>query len=51
MRDFTGLTPLHYASKFDRFHIVKYLLKNGANPKAMNDVGRTSLHFAAESGN
>jgi hypothetical protein len=44
--DGTGdITPLHRAT--DRPHLVKALLRRGANPNARDDSGETPLHWAA----
>ena len=42
----TGLTPLHAAAMFGRPDMVKFLLKNQADPNALNEQQQTPLHLA-----
>ncbi len=41
-------TPLHIASRYGHFLIVKYMLENGAQAQAMNREGKTPFNFADE---
>ena len=41
-------TPLHIAAQNGQLNIVKILIKNGANPHAVNGQNMTALHFAAK---
>ena len=41
----TGATPLIYAAMFRRKEIVEYLLANKADVNAVDNDGKTSLHF------
>ncbi|PAV63994.1 hypothetical protein WR25_00253 [Diploscapter pachys] len=41
-------TPLHYAVRYGHVETVEYLLYKGADARAMNNDGLTSLHIAAK---
>ncbi|XP_054715452.1 histone-lysine N-methyltransferase EHMT1-like [Uloborus diversus] len=43
-------TPIVWASEHDHFHVVRYLLRRGANPNLKDNEGNTGLHWAAFSG-
>ncbi len=45
-----GTTPLHVAASYSGLNIVKTLVKYGADVLAVDDVGRTILHAAAQGG-
>ncbi|ORX42663.1 ankyrin [Piromyces finnis] len=46
IKDNYRFTPIHYACYKGNENIVKYLIKNGVDPKIKNEDGRISLHFA-----
>lgn len=48
--DERGSSPIHYAAKTGKLHLVKKLLECGANINAKNIVGETALHYAVEIG-
>lgn len=50
-RDSAGSTPLHESVKSLNFDITDYLLKKGANIKAVDNIGQNILHTAAAVGN
>lgn len=50
IKDESGDTPLHYASKHGSLPMVKVLLDAGANPDATNDSQQTPLQYASERG-
>ncbi|TPN83050.1 ankyrin repeat domain-containing protein [Aquimarina algicola] len=41
-----GMTPVMYASRYNRTEIIKVLVKNGANLKTKTDKGYTALKYA-----
>jgi len=43
-----GMTPLHTAVLKNRFHLVRLLLRHGADPRARNTRGETPLHLALQ---
>ena len=43
-------TPLHAAAKNGNLEGVTVLLREGVRIDARNDLGKTPLHFAAETG-
>lgn len=43
-----GITPLMYASRYGYADIVDYLLKRGANEKALDAKGKSALLYALE---
>ena len=45
-----GVSPLYAAVMCGNFEIVEYLLEEGADREASDDLGHTSLHIAAEYG-
>ncbi|CAB0030341.1 unnamed protein product [Trichogramma brassicae] len=47
-RDKLGNRPLHLALKNGHKDLVRWLLKNGADPNATNDRGSTPLHVISE---
>ncbi|CAD1477227.1 unnamed protein product, partial [Heterotrigona itama] len=51
VRDSSGSTPLHEAVKGGHISVVKRLIDLGADAKATDNVGQTSLHIAAIVGN
>lgn len=44
-------TPLHRAVELEKVAVVAYLLEHGANPNALDSVGRTALDLATTKGN
>ena len=46
----TGLTPLHWAAGWGNLETVRVLVDAGADPKALNDFGRTAEEVALEHG-
>jgi ankyrin repeat protein len=48
-KDRRGRTPLHYAVMFknSNIHLVRLLLKNGANPNAIPGVGKKRIGYTA----
>lgn len=44
----SGLTPLHYAARFNQVRAVEYLLEHGADPNAVAPHAGTPLDLAAE---
>lgn len=55
VRGFGGCTPLMIAVQYDQLDIVKLLLFRGRNASRLtaerDDIGRTALHYAAQTGN
>ena len=45
-----GMTPLHYAARYNRAEIAEVLLANGANLKKRCDKGYTAMKYAELSG-
>ncbi|PRX57970.1 ankyrin repeat domain-containing protein [Flagellimonas meridianipacifica] len=45
-----GMTPLHYAARYNRAEIAEVLLANGANAKKRCDKGYTAQKYAELSG-
>ena len=43
-------TPLHIAAKEGNLNAVKVLIKYKAKTDAVNDVSKTAVHLAAETG-
>lgn len=46
LTDANGKTPLYYAIKFNEYAITNMLLKNNANPNAIDILNDTPLHYA-----
>ncbi|GAP83722.2 hypothetical protein SAMD00023353_0501150 [Rosellinia necatrix] len=46
-----GMTALHYAAYGSHLETVRYLLIEGANPNCLDELGRSPLFCAFESGN
>ncbi|KAJ8675512.1 hypothetical protein QAD02_011298 [Eretmocerus hayati] len=42
---YAGFTPLHFAVKFNKPHVVEVLLKNGANVSLINQLNLNPLDF------
>lgn len=42
-----GLTPLHYAAKYNNIRVLMFLLTYGANPSMLGPDKRSPLHYAA----
>jgi hypothetical protein len=51
VRDYMGLTPLHWATQQGDEVSTQILLKFGADPNAVDHDGLTALHWAASTGN
>lgn len=51
VRDSSGSTPLHEAVKGGHISVAKRLIDLGADAKATDNVGQTSLHIATIVGN
>jgi glyoxylase-like metal-dependent hydrolase (beta-lactamase superfamily II) len=49
-RNESGLTPLHYAARFNQVRVAEYLLEHGADPNAVARHAGTPLDLAAEAG-
>ncbi|CAB0036951.1 unnamed protein product [Trichogramma brassicae] len=47
-RDKLGNTPLHLAALLNDYKSLEFLLKNGADPNAVNEEGLTPLHMIAK---
>ena len=45
-----GRTVLHFAAKSGNLELVKYLVERGANVNAIDERGKSPLHYAAGSG-
>lgn len=43
-QDNNGITPIHIASREDKYEVIKLLLKSGARINIRDKKGRTSLH-------
>jgi ankyrin repeat protein len=43
-------TPLHVATLFQQYEIIEFLLKNNANPNALDGYSSTALHSACNKG-
>ncbi|XP_052505750.1 ankyrin repeat domain-containing protein 66 [Budorcas taxicolor] len=48
--DWNDRTPLHWAAIKGHMEVLQLLIKHGARPCLVTDVGWTPAHFAAESG-
>ena len=46
--DSNKISVLHYASRYDHFDLVKYLVEKGADPNIRGDDGLTPLHHCAK---
>lgn len=44
------ITPMHVAASIGNYHIVRLLLKHGANPNSTDNCGLTPLHIAIRCG-
>ena len=44
-------TPLHRAARFGKTEVVRFLLKNKANPEPMNEMDHTPWELAKLNGN
>ncbi|XP_078435400.1 ankyrin repeat family protein [Wolffia australiana] len=51
IKDEEGETPLIHACRQEQLETVRYLLDRGADPSASSDLGATSLHHSAGTGN
>ena len=49
-RNESGLTPLHYAARFNQVRVAEYLLEHGADANAVARHSGTPLDLAAEAG-
>ena len=47
---FSGVTPLHYASREGHIEVAHFLVECGADARAQDNYGTTPLHLASESG-
>ncbi|TGJ82709.1 hypothetical protein E0Z10_g6062 [Xylaria hypoxylon] len=50
-QDKQGMTALHYAAYGSYLETVRYLLAEGADPNYLNELGKSPLFCASESGN
>ncbi|KAK8099893.1 hypothetical protein PG999_010267 [Apiospora kogelbergensis] len=55
LRDFecacdSGLRPLHYAAMTDSLNVLNFLCREGCDPNAKSNDGKTALHVAAQYG-
>jgi len=48
MKNRNGLTALHFASFRGNVKLIKYLTRNGADPRITDNEGRTVLHVAVQ---
>ena len=49
-KDQSGKTPLHFASQYGHFDMVKILIERGAEVNVENNNGETPLHYASAYG-
>ncbi|XP_070568396.1 transient receptor potential cation channel subfamily A member 1 homolog isoform X2 [Ptychodera flava] len=47
MKDEDQMTPLHYAARYNHYHIVRVLVENGANIHTTGEDEATALHLSA----
>lgn len=45
--DYSGATPLHLAAKAGKLHAVRTLIRYDANPEAVDNHGKTAMHYVA----
>merc|ERR1739842_39930 len=46
--DDTKLTAIHYATRYNHYHMISYLIKQGANVQIKGEDDVTPLHFLAK---
>nr|XP_018668223.2 transient receptor potential cation channel subfamily A member 1 homolog isoform X2 [Ciona intestinalis] len=47
-KDDGKLTPMHYAARYNHYHMISYLIKNGASVQIKGEDDATPLHFIAK---
>ncbi|CAK8698608.1 transient receptor potential cation channel subfamily A member 1-like isoform X2 [Clavelina lepadiformis] len=47
-RDDGKLTPMHYAARYHHYHMINFLISNGANVQPKGEDDATPLHFIAK---
>mgnify|MGYP003475276341 FL=1 len=50
VRQYGGLTPLHYAAQHGNIDLIIILLEQGADISVVSDTGETAADFAAKKG-
>uniref|UniRef100_H2Y8X8 Ion transport domain-containing protein n=1 Tax=Ciona savignyi TaxID=51511 RepID=H2Y8X8_CIOSA len=47
-KDDGKLTPMHYAARYNHYHMISFLIKNGASVQIKGEDDATPLHFIAK---